>query len=68
MGSKIDPKTMVSPNELIMSQVVSQEAVIRLLVKKGIITKEKFIEMVEKVNLEIARMVSVYKENLLGDY
>ena len=32
MAIAIDPKRMVFPNELLMSQVVSQEAVIRLLV------------------------------------
>jgi len=57
MGSKIDPKTMVSSNELLMSQVVSQEAIIRLLIEKGIFTKEEFLKMVEKVNLEMAKMV-----------
>jgi hypothetical protein len=40
-----------------MSQVVSQEAVIRLLVEKGVFTKEEFLEMVEVVNLEIKKMV-----------
>ena len=40
-----------------MSQVVSQEAVIRLLVEKGMLTKEEFLEMVEVVNLEMAKMV-----------
>jgi len=57
VASKVDPKTMVSPNELIVSRVVSSEATVRLLVKKGIIAKEEFIEMVEEVNLEMARMV-----------
>jgi hypothetical protein len=36
-----------------MSQVVSQEAVIRLLVEKGKITKEEFLEMVGVVNKEM---------------
>jgi len=40
-----------------MSQVVSQEAVIRLLLGKGIFTKEEFLEMVKTVDLEIAKMV-----------
>ncbi len=57
MGSKLDPKTMVSSNELLTSQVVSNEAVIRLLIKKGIFTKDEFFETVEKVNLEMAKMV-----------
>jgi hypothetical protein len=52
-----DPKTMVSPNELLMSQVVSQEAIIRLHVEKGIFSKEEFLEMVNVVNLEIGKMV-----------
>jgi hypothetical protein len=57
MAIALDPKTMVSPNELLMSQVVSQEAVIRLLVGKGIFTKEEFLEMVNVVNLDISKMV-----------
>jgi hypothetical protein len=57
MAIALDPKTMVSPNELLMSQVVSQEAIIRLLVQKGIFSEEEFLEMVNKVNLEIAKRV-----------
>jgi len=48
---------MVPSDELLMSQVVSQEAVIRSLVEKGIFSKEEFLKMVETVSLEIARMV-----------
>jgi len=40
-----------------MSQVVSQEAIIRLLVEKGIFTKEELLEMVEVVNLETGKMI-----------
>jgi hypothetical protein len=40
-----------------MSQVVSQEAVIRLLLEKGIFSKEEFLAMVKVVNLEIGKMV-----------
>ena len=57
MGSKLDPKTMVPSNELLMSQVVSQEAIIRFLIEKGIFTKDEFFEMVSKINLEMAKMV-----------
>ena len=57
MGSKIDPKTMVSSNELLMSQVVSQEAIIRLLIEKGIFTKQEFLDMVNMVSLEMAKKV-----------
>jgi uncharacterized protein YqgQ len=36
-----------------MSQVVQQEALTRLLVEKGIITKEEFLEMVRVVDQEM---------------
>jgi hypothetical protein len=42
MAIGLDPKQIVSSDELLMSQVVSQEAIIRLLIQKGIFTKEEF--------------------------
>jgi len=57
MAIALDPAEIVSNDELLMSQVVLNEAVIRLLVKKGVITKKEFLEMVERVKLEMARMV-----------
>jgi hypothetical protein len=53
MASKLDPKQIVLNDELLMSLVVSQDAVIRLLVEKGIFTKEEFLEMVRVINLEM---------------
>jgi hypothetical protein len=50
-----DPKQIVSSEELLMSQVVSQEAVIRLLVEKGIFSKDEFWEMVRVVDREMKR-------------
>ena len=55
MATPLDPKQVVSFEELLMSQVVQQEALTRLLVKKGIFTKEEFLEMVKLVNQEIKR-------------
>jgi len=41
-----------------MSQVVSNEAAIRLLIEKGIFATDEFLEMVEVVvSLEITKMV-----------
>jgi hypothetical protein len=57
MALPFDPKQFVLNDELLLSQVVSQEAVIRLLVERGIFSKEEFLKMVNVVNLEIARMV-----------
>jgi hypothetical protein len=46
---------VVSFEELLMSQVVQQEALTRLLVEKGIFTKQEFLEMVRVANQEIKR-------------
>jgi hypothetical protein len=57
MAIGLDPKQVVPFEELLMSQVVQQEAIIRLLVEKGIFSKEEFLEVVEVVNLEMRKMV-----------
>jgi hypothetical protein len=49
----LDPKQTVSFEELLMSQVVQQEALTRLLVEKGIFNREEFLEMVRVVNAEM---------------
>jgi len=51
-----DPNQIVLNDELLMSQVVSQKAVIRSLVEKGIFSKEEFLKMAKPVNLEIGKM------------
>ena len=53
MATSLDPKQLVSLEELLMSQVVSQDALIRLLIEKGIFTKEEFLEMVKVVDREM---------------
>jgi hypothetical protein len=51
----LDSKQVVPFEELLMSQVISQEALTRLLVEKGIFTKEEFLEMVRTVDEDIKR-------------
>ncbi len=53
MATALDPKQVVSNEELLMSQVVLQEALTRLLVKKGIFMEEELLEMVRLINLEM---------------
>jgi uncharacterized protein YqgQ len=55
MAIPLDPKQVVSFEELLMSQVVQQEALTRLLLEKGIFTKEEFLEMVRVVDREMKR-------------
>jgi hypothetical protein len=44
MATALDPKEIVSFEELLISQVVRQEAFTRLLVEKGIFTKADFLD------------------------
>ncbi|MGA2468680.1 MAG: hypothetical protein ABSH06_30615 [Thermodesulfobacteriota bacterium] len=53
MAISLDSKQIVSFEELLMSQVVQQEALTRLLVEKGVFTKEQFLEMVRVVDREM---------------
>jgi len=53
MAIGLDSKQIVSFEELLMSQVIQQEALTRLLVEKGIFTKEEFLDMVKVVNQEM---------------
>ena len=53
MAIGLDPKQVVSFEELLMSLEVQQEALTRLLVEKGIFTKDEFLERFE--NLEQRR-------------
>jgi hypothetical protein len=50
MAIPLDPKQIVSFEELLMSQVAQQEALTRLLIAKEIFSKEEFLEMVRVVN------------------
>jgi hypothetical protein len=50
MAINLDAKQVVSFEELLMSQVVAQEALTRLLIEKGIFTKEEFLEMIRMVD------------------
>ena len=52
MAIPLDPKQLVSFEEILTSQMMSQDALIRLLIEKGIFTKGEFLEMVKVVDQE----------------
>ncbi len=52
MATALDSKQTVAFQELLMSQVVQLEALSRLLIEKGIFTREEFMKMVKAVNAE----------------
>ena len=53
MAISLDARQVVSFEELIMSQVIQQEALTRLLIEKGVFTRDEFMETVKKVDREI---------------
>jgi hypothetical protein len=54
-GLDIVPQKIVSFEELLMSQVVQQEALTRLLVEKEIFIREEFLEMVRTADNDIIK-------------
>jgi len=52
MATPLDPKQVVTFEELLMSQLITQEALTRLLIEKGVFSKEEFLEMVKMVDRE----------------
>jgi len=55
MVTPVDRKQIVCFEELLMSQVVQQEALSRLLLEKGRFTKEELVEMVRMIDKEMKK-------------
>ena len=55
MAIGLDSKQVVTLEELVMSQVLQQEALTRLLMGKGIFTKEEVLEKIREINRERKR-------------
>ena len=55
MAEKLDPKQVVSFEEVLMSNVYTQEALINLLEAKGIIKKAELLEEIKRLRREKAR-------------
>jgi len=49
MAEKLDPKETVSFEELLMSNVYTEEALINLLEKKGVLTKAELLEEMKRL-------------------
>ena len=49
MAEILDPKELVSFKEMLLSEVITSEAIINLLDKKGIINKQELIEEMKRV-------------------
>ncbi len=49
MAQKLDPKEIVSIEEVLLANEIQDEALVNLLVKKGIITKAEIIEEIKRL-------------------
>ena len=55
MGKELDNKQTVDLKELLMSEVIQSEALINLLDRKGIISKEELLEEIKRVHASMVR-------------
>ena len=52
MVEKLDDKEMVTAQELITSIVYTQEAIVRLLERKGVLTQKEVLNEIKRVRIE----------------
>jgi hypothetical protein len=55
MAEKLDPKELVAFKELLMSEVIQSDALINLLDRKGIITKQELLEEMKRVQASMLK-------------
>jgi len=55
MAEKLDPKEIVDFKELLMSEVIQSEALINLLDKKGIISKQELLNEMRRVKATMVK-------------
>jgi hypothetical protein len=55
MAEKLDPKQTVDLKELLMSEIIQSEALINLLDRKGIISKQELLEEIKTVQASLLK-------------
>jgi hypothetical protein len=55
MAEKLDPKETVDLKQVVLSEVIQGKALINLLERKGILTKQELLEQVKRVGDTLAR-------------
>jgi hypothetical protein len=55
VAEKLDPKETVSFEELLLSNVLQQEAMVNLLVRKGIFAKGEILEEIKRLKTELEK-------------
>jgi hypothetical protein len=54
MAQKLDPKEIVAWQEIAYSNMIQQEALMRILVRKGMITKEEYLDEIKQLQIDQA--------------
>ena len=55
MAKELDQKELVSFKELLLSNVYTQEALMNLLEKKGLLTKKEVLEEIKRIQVEVEK-------------
>jgi hypothetical protein len=55
MAEKLDPEELVSFKDMLLSEIITSEAIINLLDKKGIISKQELLEEMKRVQASILK-------------
>ena len=61
MAEKLDPKEVVTFEDLLRSEVIQSDALINLLDRKGIITKNELLEEMKRVQATLPKSERVGK-------
>lgn len=57
MAEKLDPKETLTFEELLLGNTITQEALINLLERSGVINKQDLLEEIKRLNAQRARAV-----------
>ncbi|MGO9139611.1 MAG: hypothetical protein ACLP9S_17130 [Syntrophales bacterium] len=55
MAKQLDPKELVSFKEMLLNEVITSEAIINLLDRKGVISKQELMEEMRRVQASMVR-------------
>ena len=55
MAEKLDPEELVYFKELLMSDMIQSEALINLLDKKGLVSKQELLEEMKRVQASLIK-------------
>jgi hypothetical protein len=55
MAEKLSPQELVSFREMLMTEVITSEAIINLLDKKGIISKQELMKEMKRVQASMTK-------------